>query len=394
MKRFCLIFTLAFFAGFLLTGCSSDELLKDLSQLDLTENSIFEEPTPPAEIETERVAENYYYTQLPESSRQLYRQMAAALSEYKARFPISTASVEEAHSVYQAVLYDYPEYFWVDGESSVWDLNHGESYELEPAYNIETAEIAGAAGQIAAAYNEFYSSIPPESDTYGRVRAAYEWIILHTDYDINSDSNQNIRSVLQNHRSVCAGYAKTFQYFMKKMQIPCIYVPGTADNGTVRDAHAWNLVFIDGQYYAVDATWGDPAYLGQEEQGADRESILYDYLCITTEEIQRSHTPTEEYTYPVCADGQYDFYRRFSNYFERYDQAVISQTFIDTINAGENKTYLKFASSEDFAAAKAAVEDGSVTEEAARQKMEWDGLSEYRYSYSFNDNLYIIKIYW
>ena len=57
------------------------------------------------------------------------------------------------------------------------------------------------------------------------------------------------------------------------------------------EAHAWNLVKCDGEYYYVDTTWGDPVFL-QEENALETigNEITYDYLCCSDDELLKTHT--------------------------------------------------------------------------------------------------------
>lgn len=70
----------------------------------------------------------------------------------------------------------------------------------------------------------------------------YDELILRTEYEQGSADSQNICSVLLNQRSVCQGYAKTFQYLCQLAGIPAMLVTGEV-NG---EGDAWNIVFLDG----------------------------------------------------------------------------------------------------------------------------------------------------
>ena len=61
----------------------------------------------------------------------------------------------------------------------------------------------------------------------------------------------NPHIAIVNKKTVCAGYAKAFQLLLTKLNIPCYYIVGFA-----KEAHAWNIVKLDG-YYNVDLTWDD-----------------------------------------------------------------------------------------------------------------------------------------
>ena len=64
-----------------------------------------------------------------------------------------------------------------------------------------------------------------------------------------TEFGRNIYDAFAKSSSVCVGYALGFQYFMDKLDIPCINV--------TTDDHIWNMVEIDGQWYHVDVTWDD-----------------------------------------------------------------------------------------------------------------------------------------
>ena len=89
---------------------------------------------------------------------------------------------------------------------------------------------------------------------------------------------QDFTSVFLLKQSVCAGYSRTFQYLCKKAGIKCTYVPGDTD-----EPHAWNLVELNGKYYWVDVTWGDPIY----DDGT--QTLNYHYFMTTDEVLFRTH---------------------------------------------------------------------------------------------------------
>lgn len=65
-------------------------------------------------------------------------------------------------------------------------------------------------------------------------------------------------------QAVCAGYAKAFVYILANLGVEAEFVTGyTYDSYgklDLKERHAWNRVKLDGEYYYVDPTWGDPSY--------------------------------------------------------------------------------------------------------------------------------------
>lgn len=52
----------------------------------------------------------------------------------------------------------------------------------------------------------------------------------------------------------CNGYALAFKDIMTRLNIQALHI--TSDSMQ----HAWNLVYLDGEWYHVDVTWDDPVY--------------------------------------------------------------------------------------------------------------------------------------
>lgn len=81
---------------------------------------------------------------------------------------------------------------------------------------------------------------------YQKIKYVYDYIILNCEYDIAKDGAYNNLIV---GKSCCNGYAEAFLTIMDAMHIPCQY--------TVNSTHAWNTVYLDGEWYNIDTTWGD-----------------------------------------------------------------------------------------------------------------------------------------
>lgn len=101
---------------------------------------------------------------------------------------------------------------------------------------------------------------------YERELALHDWMIAWAEYDPGALSNNprgepmpdndNPYGFLTGRKGICLGYTYTFQLLMDLSGIECLTVHGTAHAGTAD--HAWNLVKLDGEWYAVDTTWDDP----------------------------------------------------------------------------------------------------------------------------------------
>ena len=141
--------------------------------------------------------------------------------------------------------------------------------------------------------------------------------------------------------SVCQGYAKATQYLLNHLGVPCTLVQGRVDTG---EAHAWNLVQVDGSFYYVDTTWGDASY--QMEDGSAESTlpeINYDYLCVTTEDLLRTHSIDSVVPMPECTDRAANYYVREGAYFTTYDEVQMQEIFDRAWESGRTDVTVKCA---------------------------------------------------
>lgn len=118
---------------------------------------------------------------------------------------------------------------------------------------------------LEAASAVISSEITDDMEPWEKELALHDWMIYNVEYDPEALSSlptatpdpdgDNPYGPLLNGVGVCGGFSSTFKLFMDMVGIPCVTVPGFANTG---EAHAWNKVQLDGEWYCVDTTWNDP----------------------------------------------------------------------------------------------------------------------------------------
>lgn len=342
-----------------------------------------------ASVDEEEVRGDFYYEQMPAEGQRIYRELLRGLKEWETSIFLFSGDSGLISDAVDAVLADHPELFWMDGSGEI------RSYELfsfyKPDYNCAEAERTRKQEEIKRAAAECLGGIGEDASEYEKVKYIYDYIVNTTEYDLEAPDSQNIYSVLVNHASVCAGYAKTMQYLLSQAGMECIYVIGSA--GSQR-AHAWNIVKCEGAYYQVDVTWGDPVFLAAEGEEVPPElTVDYDYLCCTDAEILKSHVPDERFAYPACTATECSYYRRMGLYYEQYDEAAFLQAMDRSIERKESQTVFKFSDAQLYQQA-ASVIFGDLIGRAARNLAVRYGLDEVRYAYTTDDSAYKIVILW
>lgn len=272
---------------------------------------------------------NYAYGCLQDTQKQLYLEILYALQRFQQDMPVSSLQEEELAYVFQCVMNDHPELFYVAGYTFTKYTVGGEVTQitLSGTYTMEQKEAEQKRAEIEKKADEWLAALPKDADEYEKVKYIYEYLILHTEYNIQAQDNQNICSVFLYGESVCQGYAKAMQYLLDKAGVSSTLVSGYVENG---DGHAWNLVMVNGAYYYVDPTWGDAYYkLDQnyEEPAEHLPDINYDYLCVTTDQLTATHTVDNIVPVPRCVQTEDNYYVREGAYFTDCDETKLEQLF-------------------------------------------------------------------
>ncbi len=98
--------------------------------------------------------------------------------------------------------------------------------------------------------------------------------------------NDNPYGLLVHGVGICLGYATSFQLFMDILGIECMTVRGWAYNRT--EEHAWNLVRLDGEWYAVDVTWNDPVFGDGDPPDFIQAAYAHAYFNVTSDFMRGS----------------------------------------------------------------------------------------------------------
>lgn len=280
-----------------------------------------------------RDGSRYCYGTLTPAERIWYSDMENILGSMTEKGELSLEGIVQGLSekdidhIFQCVMMDHPELFFVDGY--VYGISRlGEKLvklEFSGTYNISKEEAASRKREIEAATGQIIRNAPVTGDDYEKIKYVYETLILDTDYDLNAPDNQNVYSVFVGKLSVCQGYAKATQYLLNELGVECTLVSGMVQGG---NRHGWNLVRSNGEYYYVDVTWGDASYKASgEKQDVKMPDINYDYLCVTTEELFKTHYLDEIVEMPNCTSIKDNYYVREGAYFTTFDEEQLRSLF-------------------------------------------------------------------
>lgn len=294
------------------------------------------------EIETQEDFDTEYegrrmYQQLTEEEQGIYRSIQKNLAHMQ-----ETCTIERISGTYElakdklvraihAVYFDYPEYFWFN-QSGRWEYSSHDgyirvdlklcsyeywNYVLDKKAYVDKVE--QKAQEIANLAKQFDS-------TFERVKFVHDYLVTHAEYDyvaleecnqtVQKASSQQSHSVygcLVNQRSVCDGYAKSFQMIMNLLDVDCEYIEGDAGG-----PHAWNYIVLDDENYWMDVTWDDHNLRDEDGNIAYPYGVEYAYFCVTSDTLYDTHTPGGIFVIPECNAVEYNFFHHENSYLETY----------------------------------------------------------------------------
>lgn len=155
-------------------------------------------------------------------------------------------------------------------------------------YNYNSSKMAAIDSKI----DQVISSLNLSSKTTDdKIRAIHDYIIKNGeyDYDAAADPENSIYEdsftaygTLINGLSVCQGYADSMALFLDRYKIPNIKVSS--------DSHTWNLIYVDGSWWHLDATWDDLGVVNGQNL------VTHTYYLLTTQELHNTDA-TSAHTY-------------------------------------------------------------------------------------------------
>lgn len=194
-----------------------------------------------------------YYAMLDDRGKQIYRQIYANANEMYPTFtPVEQITSAQLKNVVSAVYNDHPELFWLETAYSCKYLRDGRCVEIKLEFNRTAQNIDRARDVFEENAAQIVSEAQSLPSDYEKEKFVHDKLMERVSYHLGAEMNQSAYSALVNGQTVCAGYARAFQYLLQQLNIPCYYCTGYAG-----EAHAWNIVLLDDGYYNVDVTWDD-----------------------------------------------------------------------------------------------------------------------------------------
>ncbi len=235
-----------------------------------------------------------YYAMLDETEQHVYRQLFANANALNDRFRSVEDDISEAglYRAFSALVQDHPELFWMNTAYSGRYRNNGTCLELDLSFNRTAGNLEAEKNRFEEAAEKIAEEAGQKGSDIEAERSVHDALADKNRYNKGAEMNQSAYSALVGGSTVCAGYARAFQYVMQKLGLPCYYCSGYAGEN-----HAWNIIGLDDGFYNVDVTWDDT----DNAQVSD-----YDFFNKTDRDFSATHARRElSIKLPPCNAEQY-----------------------------------------------------------------------------------------
>lgn len=289
-----------------------------------------------AEQKTEFVPKewNFHYAQLDEEMKSLYETMYTGICSFESKIVLSDATEEQLLTTFRCILEDHPELFYVNTQYH-YELYADHSVAFYPTYDYDEKTYKERLATIDEQCTDILDQISSQADEEEVAAYIYRYLIEHTAYQKN-EHDQQMDSVFLQGESVCAGYAKAYQYLMQKAGIPCTTISGEwIDEGETSldtsEGHAWNLISLQDDWFYVDVTSGDIVDYGPH--------TCYQFFKLSTQEASMMYAPTD--LVPQTKDPTQSYFQSRHLYLESYDEQVLQLAIDEMKRQGDGVLELR-----------------------------------------------------
>ena len=262
-----------------------------------------------------------------------------------------TLSPDEVSQLFQAFLYDNPQFFYLDRHYGMNGSQIGDKLyydRMTLLYSMTAAERKLAKEEIEKVKADILQKAAGVSDEFERELLLHDWLAAHCTYDYAEEppvEAYTAYGALVKGVAVCEGYARAMQWLLLDSGMPNMPAIGTDLNG---ESHMWNVVLVDGMPYHLDVTWNDTKDLPRHNC----------FNLTTAELLLGRQIDDSNIGLPDCTATDMNFYRKTDCFLASSDRQTIARTVAREVQSGDTAIELQFDEA-SYEAAKKFVTSGN-----------------------------------
>ena len=288
---------------------ADDEDYESVEEDDVAEQSLLRMTGISAD-DWEKYGSDYFYEQLSDEEKKYWDDLDAICAKYLTTetdavttntgtyrmkaISGSTLEKEKQKKVLRMFRYSKPQYYFLN--ATIYTITYSDKkvsmiFGIYPAFG-KGADRMEETEKVKAQVDTWQKQIDECSTEDEKVQTIHDLIIQKVEYNhdlVNSDFatenteySQSVYSVLCTNKTVCAGYAQTFEMMCNGTGIDTVAVTSFE--------HEWNKIKLENSWYNVDCTWDD--------NGSDNVGYTYflrnDYYD-TSSSYSKKHHAEESY---------------------------------------------------------------------------------------------------
>lgn len=290
----------------------------------------------------------FYYSKLTDDQQKIYKAVANAVKNLDSNAKIKeynyiddNTTMKDAKIAIQNFFLDHPEVFYVNNDYTVStiDLVNSNRIEIELSYSVKNKnDLNDKISEIKSVLNPIITEAK-KMDKFNAEVYIHDKICEICKYykytDINEvpEESHGIYGCLVLKQAVCDGLSKTLMIALDKVEIENILVTGYLQN----QAHAWNLVNLDDNWYHVDITSNKSV----KNEETNKEEIVHSYFNITTDQINKTNVIDLENEIPIANSTEYNYYVKTGKYINLTDDFLVK--FKNILDNNKNENLVEFA---------------------------------------------------
>lgn len=331
----------------------------------------------------------YYYYQMSNDAKSAYLEIREAVLECKKELTLDVRiNQADFDMIAELLILHDPITFNVSDIGAHNITRRSVTFDISYTYDKATFD------KMSAAYekriDKVLAKLNDDMTTYEKIKKIHDLLINNAEYNVDAPNSSNIYGTIVKKKGKCDGYSKTFSYICSKAGIRTVTVIGKDMNSTDDIMHMWNKVYYKNKWYNVDVTWDDPV-------GNMTDNMTYNYFMVSDKSLKKTHSEDNgSFKAPEAADDSKSYYVVYKKYAEDLDSAksIIKSELRTAAKKGKTNISLKCSSAKVYNSVKNYVLNtknvSSVLNDVKKSKN--SSLASDLYSYTFEDNQYIVKI--
>ncbi len=127
-----------------------------------------------------------------------------------------------------------------------------------------------------------------------KIKIVHDYIVLNTKYDLDNSpyySNTAYGNLLQGY-GICSGYADSMAIFLTKFEVPNFKISS--------ETHVWNALYINNNWYHLDATWDD------QIDSNGKENLIHKFFIINSANLKKYASTDHDFDLTVYQEFRYN----------------------------------------------------------------------------------------